>query len=152
MNRRSTLVQKTGYLDRRYEAASAREGTHSVAETGESRHSRRRHCARLQQYPRHFDGARIVARSHQDNPELHKTSLDAIDTALKRGTGLVRQLLTFARKTEVVFGPLLVNDIVKEIIRASQGDIAEDHRNCGGAEPAGCRPSLPTEVKSTRFC
>jgi PAS domain S-box-containing protein len=53
----------------------------------------------------------------QDNPELHKTSLGAIDTALKRGTGLVRQLLTFARKTDVEFAPLLINDIVKELIK-----------------------------------
>jgi two-component system cell cycle sensor histidine kinase/response regulator CckA len=53
----------------------------------------------------------------KDNPEFHKTSLDAIDTALKRGTGLVRQLLTFARKSDVEFAPLLVNDVVKELIR-----------------------------------
>jgi two-component system cell cycle sensor histidine kinase/response regulator CckA len=53
----------------------------------------------------------------KDNPELQRTSLDAIDTALKRGTSLVRQLLTFARKSDVEFAPLLVNDIVKELIR-----------------------------------
>jgi two-component system cell cycle sensor histidine kinase/response regulator CckA len=53
----------------------------------------------------------------KDNPELHTMSIAAIDTALKRGTGLVRQLLTFARKTDVVFEPVFINDIVKEILK-----------------------------------
>jgi PAS domain S-box-containing protein len=53
----------------------------------------------------------------KDDPELHRTSLEAIDTALKRGVSLVRQLLTFARKTDSVFESVLVNDIVKEILR-----------------------------------
>jgi two-component system, cell cycle sensor histidine kinase and response regulator CckA len=56
----------------------------------------------------------------KDNAELHRTSLDAIDTALKRGTGLVRQLLTFARKSDTVFGAVFVNDIVKELLRLLQ--------------------------------
>jgi len=53
----------------------------------------------------------------QDDPELHKTSLDAIDTALKRGSGLVRQLLTFARKTDSQFDSVFINDTVKELLK-----------------------------------
>ena len=53
----------------------------------------------------------------RDDPELHKTSLESIDKALKRGSALVRQLLTFARKSDVEFGPVFVNDIIKEVLR-----------------------------------
>ena len=53
----------------------------------------------------------------KDDPQLHQSSLDAINKALQRGAGLVRQLLTFARKTETVFQPVFLNDIVKELIR-----------------------------------
>ena len=110
----------------------------------------------------------------KDDPELHKTSLNAIDTALKRGTGLVRQLLTFARKTDVAFGPILVNDIVKELLRllretlpktidvvaelgpeipATVGDGGQIHQimlnlcvNARDAMPAGGRLQIRTSV------
>ena len=49
------------------------------------------------------------------DPEKSQPSIDAIDQALRRGTGLVRQLLTFARKGDVVLESIQVNDIVKEI-------------------------------------
>jgi nitrogen-specific signal transduction histidine kinase/ActR/RegA family two-component response regulator len=61
----------------------------------------------------------------QEDPELHRISLDAIDKALKRGVSLVRQLLTFARKTDSVFEPILVNDIVKEVTKLIGGTFAK---------------------------
>jgi PAS domain S-box-containing protein len=43
--------------------------------------------------------------------------VDIIETAAKRGSGLTRQLLTFARKNTVHFRPVVVNDIVEETTR-----------------------------------
>src|SRR5262249_13769458 len=42
-------------------------------------------------------------------------SVQAVEKAVERGTGVVRQLLTFARKSEVSFEPTDVNAVVKEI-------------------------------------
>lgn len=41
---------------------------------------------------------------------------DIIETAAKRGAGLTRQLLTFARKSTVQFRPVIVNDIIEETL------------------------------------
>jgi PAS domain S-box-containing protein len=43
------------------------------------------------------------------------TSLDALGKAVRRGAGLVGQLLTFARKTEVQVAPVEVNAAVREL-------------------------------------
>ncbi len=48
---------------------------------------------------------------------------DIIDTAARRGAGLTRQLLTFARKSNVQFHPLIVNDIIIETIRLFERSI-----------------------------
>jgi PAS domain S-box-containing protein len=42
--------------------------------------------------------------------------VDIIETAAKRGAGLTRQLLTFARKSNVQFKPVILNDIVRETL------------------------------------
>ena len=42
---------------------------------------------------------------------------DIIETAAKRGAGLTRQLLTFARKSTPQFRPIIVNDIIEETLR-----------------------------------
>ncbi|MBI4429705.1 MAG: PAS domain S-box protein [Ignavibacteriales bacterium] len=42
--------------------------------------------------------------------------IDIIDTAAKRGASLTRQLLTFARKGNVQFRPMIVNDIIEETL------------------------------------
>lgn len=42
--------------------------------------------------------------------------VDIIETAAKRGAGLTRQLLTFARKSTVQFRPVVVNDIIEETL------------------------------------
>ena len=42
---------------------------------------------------------------------------DIIETAARRGASLTRQLLTFARKSNVHFRPIVVNDIIDETLR-----------------------------------
>jgi len=42
--------------------------------------------------------------------------IDIIEMAAKRGAGLTRQLLTFARKSTVQFRPIIVNDVIKETL------------------------------------
>ncbi|HTR81199.1 MAG TPA: PAS domain S-box protein [Bacteroidota bacterium] len=51
-----------------------------------------------------------------DDPEKFSESIAAINRAVQRGAGLVRQILTFARKSETSFQPLDVNVLVKELI------------------------------------
>jgi PAS domain S-box-containing protein len=43
--------------------------------------------------------------------------VDIIETAAKRGAGLTRQLLAFARKGATEFRPIVVNDIIEETLR-----------------------------------
>jgi len=43
--------------------------------------------------------------------------LTAIHTAGQRGANLVKQMLTFARKTEILYEPILINDIVNEVVK-----------------------------------
>lgn len=52
------------------------------------------------------------------NPVEQKKLDDALESMIKateRGAGLVRQLMTFARKSEIVFEPVNVNAIVEEL-------------------------------------
>lgn len=49
------------------------------------------------------------------NPAKIKLSMDAITKAVHRGAGLVKQILTFARKTNIVIAPVNVNDSIQEI-------------------------------------
>jgi PAS domain S-box-containing protein len=48
---------------------------------------------------------------------------DIIETAARRGAALTRQLLTFARKSNVHFRPIVVNDIIEETIRLFERSI-----------------------------
>ncbi len=52
-----------------------------------------------------------------DNPARVKTSLEAINKAVQRGSALVRQILTFARKTEFTFRGVQVNDVILEVVK-----------------------------------
>jgi PAS domain S-box-containing protein len=49
--------------------------------------------------------------------------VDIIETAAKRGAGLTRQLLTFARKSAVQFKPVILNDIVRETLQLFERSI-----------------------------
>jgi two-component system, chemotaxis family, CheB/CheR fusion protein len=45
-----------------------------------------------------------------------KEGFEAIQRSVQRGSALVRQLLTFARKTDVVFGSVRLNALVEEVV------------------------------------
>ena len=49
--------------------------------------------------------------------------VEIIETAAKRGAGLTRQLLTFARKGTVQFRPVLIHDIVEETVQLFERSI-----------------------------
>jgi signal transduction histidine kinase/ActR/RegA family two-component response regulator len=51
----------------------------------------------------------------QNEPERLSASVATILNATRRGASVVRQMLTFARKSKVEFKPLLINDSVAEI-------------------------------------
>lgn len=51
------------------------------------------------------------------DPKKLAQSVDAIEKASQRGASLVRQLMTFARKTEIVFDSVQINNIVSEIAK-----------------------------------
>lgn len=56
----------------------------------------------------------LVRRREVDNPHI-ATCVDAIHLAVQRGSSVVRQLLTFARKTATDMQPVCVNEIVNEL-------------------------------------
>jgi PAS domain S-box-containing protein len=58
----------------------------------------------------------LMHRAAEDSPRV-ATSLEAIAKAVDRGAGLVRQILTFARKTEVNLEPLEVNMVINELAK-----------------------------------
>jgi two-component system cell cycle sensor histidine kinase/response regulator CckA len=58
----------------------------------------------------------LLERRRGDS-EKYAQSADAISKATFRGAGLVRQLLTFARKTDVVMQSVLINDTLKELAK-----------------------------------
>ena len=51
----------------------------------------------------------------KENPQKLSESIKAIIRASERGSGLVKQLLTFARKTDTFFESVSVNDMIREI-------------------------------------
>lgn len=51
----------------------------------------------------------------RDNFDKQTAGLDAIAKATRRGAALVKQILTFARKTESSIQPVRINDVVEEI-------------------------------------
>jgi len=57
----------------------------------------------------------VLERSEGDKEKISK-STTAITQAVSRGAGLVRQILTFARQTSAVVKPVLIPDLVREIV------------------------------------
>lgn len=49
--------------------------------------------------------------------------VDIVETAARRGASLTRQLLTFARKSNVEFRPVVVNDIIEETLKLFERSI-----------------------------
>jgi two-component system cell cycle sensor histidine kinase/response regulator CckA len=58
--------------------------------------------------------ASILERCGENRDQI-SGSLDSITKAVQRGALLVRQILTFARKSEVVLGPVNVNMMIREL-------------------------------------
>ena len=61
----------------------------------------------------------LLERLKSDPVKLSQ-SIGAIEKATQRGAALVKQLLTFARKTEAVFESVLVNHIIEEVVKLLQ--------------------------------
>jgi len=55
-----------------------------------------------------------------DSPDRLAQTVESITKAVERGTNLVRQLLTFARKTDVRFESIDVNLIIEEMVQMLQ--------------------------------
>ena len=56
--------------------------------------------------------------NHMSNdPAKFQRSRDSIITAVQRGASLVQQILTFARKTDVLFEPMNLNETVTEFVK-----------------------------------
>ncbi len=61
----------------------------------------------------------LLERNASD-PNILSTSADTISKAVQRGANLVRQILTFARKTDVSLEPVSVNATITELSRMLQ--------------------------------
>jgi PAS domain S-box-containing protein len=53
---------------------------------------------------------------NRNDSKKHSDGIGAINQAIDRGAALVRQILTFARKTDVIFEPVNVPDLIHEIL------------------------------------
>jgi PAS domain S-box-containing protein len=60
--------------------------------------------------------ASLLDRVSKDSPHIH-SSVESITKATQRGAALVRQLLTFARKTETFVESVRINDIIQELAK-----------------------------------
>ncbi|HLA99799.1 MAG TPA: response regulator, partial [Bacteroidota bacterium] len=58
-----------------------------------------------------------LMESGRGDPERFAKSIETIKHAIERGSGLVRQLLTFARRADPSFHNLNANDLVNELVR-----------------------------------
>ncbi|RPI07138.1 MAG: PAS domain S-box protein [Ignavibacteriae bacterium] len=63
--------------------------------------------------------ASLLQRHGQDGPK-HAESVAAINQAVHRGAALVRQILTFARKTDMEFEAVNINDLIHELVSMLQ--------------------------------
>lgn len=53
---------------------------------------------------------------NRSDSKKHAEGISAINQAIDRGAALVRQILTFARKTDVIFEPVSVPDLIHELL------------------------------------
>jgi signal transduction histidine kinase/CheY-like chemotaxis protein len=53
---------------------------------------------------------------NRNDAQRHTEGIAAISQAIDRGASLVRQILTFARKTDIAFEPLNIPDLVHELL------------------------------------
>lgn len=62
-------------------------------------------------------GHASLHRKNEKSPEQFSQSIEAIITATNRGAGLVRQLLTFARKAETLVEPIELNGTIQDLLK-----------------------------------
>jgi PAS domain S-box-containing protein len=62
-------------------------------------------------------GYTSIIRRGRIDPSKFNESVDTITKAAQRGATLVKQILTFARKTDVVFESVKVNDLLADIVK-----------------------------------
>lgn len=62
-------------------------------------------------------GHAAMVERFRTTPDRVKRGMDAIISAAQRGSGLVRQLLTFARKTDVILESAHINTVVNDVAR-----------------------------------
>ncbi len=67
-----------------------------------------------------------VLAEHREDPTKQREGFEAIQRSVQRGSALVRQLLTFARKTDVVFGSVRLNAVVEEIVELLRATFSKD--------------------------
>lgn len=80
--------------------------------------------------------ATLLQQSKIDPDKIPK-ALDSIHSAAQRGTNLVRQLLTFARKTEGVLEPVHINSVVEELLKIISATFPKNIK---------CRAELGTDL------
>ena len=71
-------------------------------------------------------GYAAAIKNGSTSPSKVAQNVDAISLAVKRGTGLVRQLTTFARSADPVLMSVNVNNLLEEIARIVQETFAEN--------------------------
>jgi two-component system, cell cycle sensor histidine kinase and response regulator CckA len=65
-------------------------------------------------------GYTTMLHSLKDNPQKFSDGVNAIKQAVDRGAGLVKQILTFASKTDVAFEPTNVPELTRELVSMLQ--------------------------------
>jgi len=61
-------------------------------------------------------GYSSTLEKNRNDAQKHADGIAAISQAIDRGAALVRQILTFARKTDIAFEPLNIPDLVHELL------------------------------------
>ena len=62
-------------------------------------------------------GHASLHKRHESTPEKFSQSIEAIISATNRGAGLVRQLLTFARKADTLVEPIELNATIEDLLK-----------------------------------
>ncbi|WP_246052993.1 hybrid sensor histidine kinase/response regulator [Leptospira semungkisensis] len=65
-------------------------------------------------------GFSTLLEKNRNNPEKILQSVEVIRKTAERGTALVRQLLTLARKVESYFQPIFLNDLISEALNIAR--------------------------------
>jgi PAS domain S-box-containing protein len=61
-------------------------------------------------------GYSSTLEKNRNDAQKHAEGIAAISQAIDRGAALVRQILTFARKTDIAFEPLSIPDLIHELL------------------------------------